>query len=404
MRASKKILCSVLASVFGLVSMNVHAADQPKPMTARLTAEVTPTSLPESTKDSRITAFDVAPDGSRLGVLYVTWPSRTSFGLSAAIWDIRSKAVVEHAPIGLEAVRAPSGPLVDDELIFTADEKYLLALGLGKVWILDANTCAVARSIDSPRSELGPPVRILLAGRSALAVTYRQGYNQFYVALFEIPTAKMIAGWQSSAFPQSFSPDGKLAVAPDAEHYNQGGVKNLLVMDARTGAGIKSIPVSFGFKKWESDAEKGSVTARFLDNDQVVVTPDNMTDHTGHHSGTSMVVINISESRVVREIMPKNFGPTGELAVSPDLGHFAVYSHNVSAVAKLSDGLWPDFHKPELMLFATNQTKPELVIPDLRGDGAVAHLRNMVLPRLSSNASVVAVAQLGAVKVFQAKE
>ncbi len=181
-------------------------------------------------------------------------------------------------------------------------------------------------------------------------------------------------------------------------------MKNLLVMDARTGAGIKSIPVSFGFKKWESDAEKGSVTARFLDNDQVVVTPDNMTDHTGHHSGTSMVVINISESRVVREIMPKNFGPTGELAVSPDLGHFAVYSHNVSAVAKLSDGLWPDFHKPELMLFATNQTKPELVIPDLRGDGAVAHLRNMVLPRLSSNASVVAVAQLGAVKVFQAKE
>lgn len=169
MRASKT-LGSVLAGVFGLASMNVHAADQPKSMTAQLTAEVAPTSLPESTKDSRITAVDVAPDGSRLAVLYVTWPSRTSFGLSAAIWDIRSKAVVEHAQIGLEAVRAPSGPLVDDEVIFTADEKYLLALGLGKVWILDANTCAVARSIDSPRAELGPPVRILAAGHSSLAV------------------------------------------------------------------------------------------------------------------------------------------------------------------------------------------------------------------------------------------
>jgi hypothetical protein len=112
--------------------MKVHAADQPKSMTARLTAEVGPTSLPESTKDSRITAFDVAPDGSRLAVLYITWPSRTSFGLSAAIWDIRSKAVVEHAQIGLEAVRAPSGPLVDDEVIFTADEKYLLASALGR--------------------------------------------------------------------------------------------------------------------------------------------------------------------------------------------------------------------------------------------------------------------------------
>lgn len=58
-------------------------------------------------------------------------------------------------------------------------------------------------------------------------------------------------------------------------------MKNLLVMDTRTGAVIKSIPVSFAFKKWESDAEKGSVTARLLHNDEVVVTPDNMTDHTG---------------------------------------------------------------------------------------------------------------------------
>jgi hypothetical protein len=378
--------------------MNMHAADQSK-LTARLTAEVAPSSLPEGTKDSRITAFDVAPDGSHLGLLYVTWPS---FALSAAIWDIRSKAVVEHARIGLEAVRAPSAHLVDDEVTFTADKKYLLALGLGKVWILDASTCAVVRSIDSPRSEPGPPVHILTVG-SAVAVTYKQGYNQFYVGLFEIPSAKMITGWQSSAFPQSFSPDGKLAVGPDAEHYNQGGVKNLLVMDARTGVGIKSIPVSFGFKKWESNAEKGSFAARFLDNDEVVVTPDNMTDHTGHHSGNSMEVINISKSRVVREITPKNFGPTGELAVSRDLSHFAVYSHNVSGFAKLSDGLWPDFHKPELMLFTTDETKPELVIPDLKGDGAVAHLRNMVLPTLSADASVVAVAQLGTVKVFQTK-
>lgn len=404
MKALKKILCSVLASVFALAIMDLHAADEPKPMTARLTTEIAPSSLPDSTKDSRITAFDVAPDGSRLAVLYATWPSRTSFGLSAAIWDIRSKAVVEHTQIGLEAVRAPSGPLVDDDVIFTADEKYLLALGLRKVWILNANTCAVARSIDSPRSELGPPVHILMAGGSAVAVTYRQGHNEFYIGLFEIPSAKMIAGWQSSAFPQSFSPDGKLAVAPDAEHYNQGGVKNLLVMDARTGAGIKSIPVTFGFMKWDSDAEKGSVTARFLHNDEVIVTPDNMTDHTGHHSGNSMEVINISEGRVVREVTPKNFGPTGEIAVSPDLSHFAVYSHKVSAFAKLSDGLWPDFHKPDLMLFATDQSKPELVIPDLKADGAVAHLRNMVLPRLSSNGYVVAVAQVGAVTVFQTRE
>jgi hypothetical protein len=403
MSASKKIPYLVLAGVFGLAFMELHAADQPK-LAVRLTAEVAPSSLPESGKDSRITAFDVAPDGSRLAVLYMTWPSRTSFRLLVATWDIHSNAVVEHAQIGVHGVLAPSGPLIDDEVTFTADKKYLLVLGLGKVWILDAGTCDVVQSIESPRPGLGPPVHILTAGGSAVAVIYRQGYNEFYTALFEIPDAKMIAGWQSSAFPQSFSPNGKLAVGPDAERYNQGGVKNLLLMDARTGATIKSISVGFGFKKWESDEEKGSFTARFLDNEEVVITPDNMVDHTGHHSGNSVEVININENRVVREVAPKNFGPTGELAVSPDLRHFAVYSHNVSAFAKLSDGLWPDFHKPELMLFTTDDTKPELVIPDLKADGAVAHLRNMVLPRLSTDASVMAVAQLGAVKVFQTKE
>ena len=39
----------------------------------------------------------------------------------------------------------------------------------------------------------------------------------------------------------------------------------------------------------------------------------------------------------------------------------------------------------------------------MKGDGVVARLRNMVLPRLSADASVVAVAQVGAVKVCQTK-
>jgi hypothetical protein len=411
MKTLKRIIYSFLAGTFGLGFVSLHATTQPK-LTARLIGEVAPSTLPESGNDSRIKAFDVAPDGSLLAVLY--WPSywRTSLALSVAIWDIRSKAVIRHAQIGVRGVLVPP-VLIDDQVIFTSDEKYLVVLGLGKVWILDANTCAVVRSIDSPGPELGPPVHILKAGGSTLAVIYRykqehyfykQQYNRtFYVALFEIPGAKMMAGWQSSAFPQSFSPDGKLAVGPDTE-YNKGEVRNLLVMDAETGAKVKSIPVGFGFntKGQRADQrEPGSFTARFLDNEQIVVTPDNMVDHTGHHSGYSLEVINANEGRVVREITPKNFGPTGELTVSPDLSHFAVYSHYVSAWAKLSDGLWPDFHKPELLVFGTDDTRPELVIPDLKGGGVVAYLTNMVLPKLSNDASVVAVAQFGAIKVFK---
>jgi len=403
MRASKRILRFVFAGLFLLSTVELPAAEQPK-LSALLIGEVSASVLPGGGRDSKITAFDLAPDGDLLAVLYSNWSAQTNFKLSVAIWDVRARAVVQNAQVGVHDVSTSTFSLVDDEVTFTADKKYLIVLGLGKVWILDASTCAVVRSIDSPRAELGEPVHFLTADRSTLAVTYKQGYNQFNIALFEIPSAKITASWQSSAFPQSFSPDGNLAVGPDAEGYNQGGVSNLLVMDARTGAKIKSIPVSFGFKKWRPDGKKGSFTARFVDNEEVVVTPDNMTDHTGHHSGNSMEVVNVREGRLAREITPKNFGPTGELTVSSDLCYFAVYSHNVSGFAKLSDGLWPDFDKPQLMLYSADETKPELVIPGLKADGAVAHLRNMILPSLSNNASVVALAQAGAVKVFQIKE
>jgi hypothetical protein len=126
-----------------------------------------------------------------------------------------------------------------------------------------------------------------------------------------------------------------------------------------------------------------------------------MVDHTGHHSGNSLELIDIEKDGIVREISPKAFGPTGELAVSPDLSYFAVFSYYINAWAERSEGFWPNFHKPELLLFGKGNAQPELVIPDLKPSGAVAYLANLVLPRLSDRGSVIAIAQFGAVKVFQ---
>lgn len=402
MGSLKKILCFVLVGVFGW-AFNSPQAKEHQAVTLRLSASISTSSLPESGKDSRITAFDVSPDGSLLAVLYRTWPSRTNFGLSVAIWETQSKRAIRSTSLGVSGSIVASSLSIDDEVIFAGDNKYLVVLGLGRVWILDASTCTVVRSIGSPRSEVWPPVRVLMAGRSTVAVTYKQGNDHFHVVLFDIPSAKMIGDWPSSAAPQSFSPDGTLTVAPDTEHHNKGGIENLLIINANTGVEIKSIPLGFGFRKWESGDQTGSFTARFLDDGQVVVTPDNMTDHSGYHSGNSIEVIDIKSGELVREIVPKNFGPTGELAVSPDLRYFGAYSNYVSARAKLEDGLWPNFHKPELLLFAKSETQPQLVISNLSGDGAVAYLRNMILPKISDNASVVAIAQHGTVKVFETR-
>jgi hypothetical protein len=65
-------------------------------------------------------------------------------------------------------LRAPSNPIINDNIIFSSDGKYLIVLGLDKVWILDVSTCAVVRSIDSPSAKFGPPVEILKAGEMTL--------------------------------------------------------------------------------------------------------------------------------------------------------------------------------------------------------------------------------------------
>lgn len=144
--------------------------------------------------------------------------------------------------------------------------------------------------------------------------------------------------------------------------------------------------------------------ARFLDNDRIVVCPDDVVDHNGHHSGNGLEIIDVRADRIVSEIKPKNFGPKGELVISPDRSHFAVYSHYVNPWVELADGLLPNFHKPELLLFQRDERKPELMIPNLDLAGQVAFSTNRVLPSLSSSASVVAVAQGGAIKVFKVKE
>lgn len=402
MRASNYVLCSLLASVLGLGLPPALQTSNRARSRARLVAKVTPSDLPRSGNASRITAFDVKPDGGRLALLYVTWPSPTTYELSVAIWDGRSQSVVQHVQIGVHGFLPTSSPLIDNEVAFTANGKYLLVLGLGKIWIISASTCTVVSSIDSPRSDMGPPVHLLHVRGSRFAAIYKWRHNKFYACVFEIPDGKLEASWSSSAFPQSFSPDGKLVVGPVAT-YNAGGVTNLQLMDSQTGVELKSIPTVFGFQR-RSPEQKGSVTAQFLDNKHIVVTPDDTVDAAGHHSGNSLEIINVSESRDIRRITPKNFGPTGELFVSPDFTHFVVYSSFTSAWAKRWDGLWPDFHKPELLIFKSDASKPESVIPLGSRDGALAHLRNLVLPRLSSNASVVAAAQRGAVEIFRVTE
>lgn len=362
---------------------------------AKVTGVITASAVAGSENSPRITAFDVSPDGGSLALLYDTWPSRSKFALSVAVWDIESNTLSARNRLGDHALLIPPAPILHEAVLFVDEQKYIVAMGLGKVWIVEAKTCSVIRQLETSFPNPSPPVELLHAGSSKIAVIYKQGRNQFRVSLFEIPSGKLLASWASSAFPQSFSPNGKLVVGPIGD-YNAGAVTNLQLIDSQTGNTIRMLRTGFAFNNpWPE--EHGSVVARFLDNQNIVVCPDNMVDHNGRHSGNSLEIINVSEGRIVRVIAPKEFGPSGELAVSPDGSHFAVYSLYVSARVQRADGLLPNPYKPELLVFDSKGSEPDYVVPRLDAGGGVAPLTNQVLPCLSSGASVIALAQDGAI-------
>jgi hypothetical protein len=159
----------------------------------------------------------------------------------------------------------------------------------------------------------------------------------------------------------------------------------------------------YGFKhRWKD--EVGSATPQFLDNRTIVVSPDNMVDHTGHHSGDTLTFFDVTTGSLLREVKPVFFGPTAELAVSPDRRYFATVSAYASPKVTRADGRLPNSHIPEVLVYQSAGTPLPAVIPTEPGlIGGVAQLNQLLLPSLSADAATLAIAQDGRVVVFERK-
>jgi bifunctional DNA-binding transcriptional regulator/antitoxin component of YhaV-PrlF toxin-antitoxin module len=107
---------------------------------------------------------------------------------------------------------------------------------------------------------------------------------------------------------------------------------------------------------FEKAVTHGSVVARFLNNDQVVVIPDGNRDAAGHHAGDSLEIIHISQGRVVRNIRPKKFGPTGVLIESSDGSHDLVESIYASRIWFGIESTNPKHFSHQLIMFAKDGT------------------------------------------------
>lgn len=322
-------------------------------------------------------------------------------GLWLAIYDLRQKTVTQRVHVNSQL--ASPGYLasgVRQSVIFAPNQNYLIVQDLRAVTVFDSKTLQSKYSVTSQQDAFPEPIRTKTdQNGSRLVITYGAGNtfaHDFQVNVLDLASGRQLANWRSPSIIQSISPEGGLAVRSDSTHHNAGGVQNLQIVNTLTGIEIKTIPVDYAFRR--RDSEVGSVVARFLDANRLIICSDNMVDRTGHHSGESLEIISASDGTVLRRISPKYFGPTGELEVSPDGKYFAVVSAYADPKIMRADGPLPNPYKPEVVIADKDHDNPFAVIPNLEGNGLST---NELLPSLSSGASVLAVAHEGTIEVFR---
>ncbi|MGB8112287.1 MAG: hypothetical protein WCF22_00860 [Candidatus Sulfotelmatobacter sp.] len=397
----KAIFSSLLVSCVITVAAYRDAAAQE--VTARPVAELLPAQLADVGQTARIRAFDVGPDGNSLAVLYVLWgssPSRGGAELWVAVWDISSGKfrLTWKDRIAAENLSGAAGIKDAKEVIFTADKSQLLVLALSRVWRLDAKNGGASVLVAGPKNALGQVIQMRLVTDATIAVTYEQDANRsFLTELIDISSRKKIISWTTSAVPQSFSADGKLAITVTRGF----GEVNLQVVDTSSGATLRTVPVTVVSTKHRSH-ESVSALARFLDKNHVVVAPSHVIDRQGKPPAYGLLVIDASDGRLVREITPKYYRPGGDIVVSRNRGEFVVYS----LYARERDFRWESLHpkdlKINLFVFRKDSGTPDAEIPNVY----VALEGGKGEPlRLSSDGSVLAVSESpsGSIKIFQIK-
>ncbi|HET9132207.1 MAG TPA: hypothetical protein VFO86_14730 [Terriglobia bacterium] len=353
-----------------------------------------------------IQAFDISPDGNLLALLFESESAKNGW-VRIEIQSLAREMVLKDLKFAVDLRPDEQHfPWYVPHLEFSADQRFLVIQDSHSIRVLSLANYQVERTFTSPRKELSLPSSIAGAAsgdrflvsygrnvpnRSALD-TLRSPLN--YNELIDISDGSRFPGWESQDIPESISPDGKLALVSDwSENKN---LVEIGIVETLTGKPLVKLHSGFAYKKpWDADPV-GIVVGRFLSNSEVLLSPDGHFDKSGHKAGKGFKVIRISDGRVLREMRPDYFGPTGDLGTSSNRNTF--FSPNVyssPADARVHDV----FDKmPELLIYKDLLSKPKtyrLAFPNTEGPFLTA--------RVSNDASVVAVGLEEGITIFQRK-
>ena len=146
--------------------------------------------------------------------------------------------------------------------------------------------------------------------------------------LVDLSTGQIQSTWESMDIPQSLSPDGKLAAVSDWETTDL--LVEVGIVDMQTGQKLKTLLSGYKFGGPSERVETGRVIGKLLSDDEILLSPDEHIDSTGHKSGEALRIMRVSNGQLVREIRPDNFGPLGDVVTSASHDCFAILNWFIS--------------------------------------------------------------------------
>jgi hypothetical protein len=396
----------MLKAFFVAMSLTLLATGSDMTAVFQKVGRVDESGLAQAVASPRIYAFDLSPSGRTLALLV-----RSGDLANAATWllivDAKSAEILRKSQTSQSAASSELYAYFPSRVVFTPDEKLLVIQEQGQVSIVDVATLRTVRTVEAQKT--GPKVAISICstGKSNLfAIGFGTGQrmeSQFeripvHVEVIDVSDGTRHGNWESDDIPQSLSPDGKLAAISD--HEMGGALLKLDVIDTISGKKLAVLDGGFKFEKPEAGQVLGRVVGRFLSAEEVLLSPDSGFDRSGHHSGDSLRIVHIPDGRVVQELKPKHFGPTGEVAVSEGGGEILATSWYLE----------PSFlthpHEP-----VPAGSVPELLVFSAKGD---FHLEGTIQSaggglrvggsalrfRVASDGSVVAIAEHFGITLF----
>jgi hypothetical protein len=407
MRISLMLAFCIVTAWPQVTAATPNAQDRPSFHTR---ARVDEKTLASTIPNALILAYDLSPGGTRLALFVV---SSKYMQFPAPSWIVLANAT--NAEILKQARFGTYSGFVQDyvpHVAFTSDGKFLIVQDQQTVAVLDSTTLLRLRTIEpAAQGKFKVPAEIEAASDSdVVAVSFGTGAVRFsdgrwpaYTEVIDASTGKKMGGWDADDVPFSISPYGDFVAI--SNHEMADPVISVKVLDSKSGRSVASLPAS---TKQVPRNYFATVIAKFLSDDDLVLTPNNGADQSGRNVGAYLDIVQFRNSQALQEIEPEKYGPTGEIAVSADQGTFVTVSRYLASKYR-EHPHWriPSGTRPELLVFCrqknrmfklVNRTKlPELLGLRMRGLFDISGLR------VSRDGSAISVAEDYGVTVLSTK-